>query len=105
METKKQRKFNIRIILTIIIGFIAVSFCMFMMFKDILEVKEYSVPIMKNVVIDSQNVCDFYLYSTTSTEEYLSFINGFEGKEFTIEQLKELINKNEDKLEKVLKRW
>ena len=24
-----------------------------------------------------------------------------EGKEFTIEQLKELINKNEDKLEKV----
>ena len=28
METKKQIKFNIWIILTIIIGFIAVSFCM-----------------------------------------------------------------------------
>ena len=38
METKKQRKFNIGIILTIIIGFIAVSFCIFIMFKDILIV-------------------------------------------------------------------
>lgn len=52
--------------------------------KDILEVKEYSIPIMNNVVVDSKNVGDFYLYSTTSTEEYLSFLNGFEGKEFTI---------------------
>ena len=32
---------------------------------------------------------------------YMKTTINIEGKEFTIEQLKELINKNEDKLEKV----